>query len=182
MAILALPACAPVGDVARSGSQPPTAAGAEGADGVKDWTNVIGGLSVSDSDLQSQAPFEAVLPKGLGRIYLLDTEAEAPRQSVVEFDYDVPGIGRVVVEEAFPEVDAKEWPAYVELLVAQNGSELLQGTAVQVSVRGGKLALMTVSGDGKRCDIRWLEYEQLEVYVRGPSLDPGDCVALAEAV
>ena len=99
----------------------------------------------------------------------------------MEFDFAKSPYGQVVVEEITPEVSSKEWPDYVSLLVGQNGSEEMHGSASSLSVRGGSQALLTTSEDGSRTDIRWLEGPDLEIWITGPALDVDDCSKIAEA-
>jgi len=129
-------------------------------------------------------PFTPITPNNLGEVtgtYTTSPESASPADRVLEFDFAKSPYGQVVVEELSPEVSTKEWPSYVALLVGENGSEGMHGTASTFIVRDGAQALLTTSEDGARTDIRWLEGSDLEIWVTGPSLSVDDCAKIAAA-
>jgi hypothetical protein len=167
---------------------PAPAAEASLAPGVLDgntefesFDDAIGGVPTGDAKANDAVPFDVIEPQGLGDPvgeFMTDPTTAAPADRVVEFDFDTP-YGRVVIEEASPEVDPGGWQEYLDLLVKQNGSEDLHGSFGTQEVRAGQMALTTTSEDGQHTDIRWLENKSLEVYVRGPSLSPDACTKIA---
>jgi hypothetical protein len=186
LAVFLLPACADKAPTTQVGS------GSESTDlptdgGIGDnpaaYDNMIAGDKVdSQADAQLTVSIVVLEPTSLGDpvgIFVSD-KAVPSGERVVEFDFDTNLYGRVVVEEAPPEVPPGEWKAYLDLLVGENDNPQMHGQASVVEVRGGKLALITTTEDGSRSDIRWLENDALEIYVRGYTLKEADVMALAE--
>lgn len=149
------------------------------------WDNPIDGIPVaSEAAAQLLVPFEIKPPGGFGAplsIIVSPPNEIAAEGRVVAFIYDDPKYGRVTVKEHFPDIPPEQYNAENRSALDLNGQPNVSGTFEIVRIRGGKDALITTSADGSTSSIFWLE-GQIEIIIRGPTLDRAACIALAERV
>jgi len=177
-----LSACAaPAGSVgADSGGS--AEGGAEGAGVVP---NSIGGTRVASlADAKGSLLFDPIGPKGLGEptgVFVTPPE-ETGKSFAIELDYQVPGLGLIVVRESPPMMPASSWPDQVAAHVDSNGEPLVHGTSSSAIVRGDHLALLTVPEDGSTAYLSWYERDDLLLTVTGERLTPESLLKLVESL
>ncbi|MBI4259806.1 MAG: hypothetical protein HY658_04505 [Actinobacteria bacterium] len=177
---LVVVACGRRGDV---GSRPPADAG-NGAPSV-DWSNPIGGIPVDTAaEAQGYVAFAVRVPEGVGTVreILVSSPEEVSRESRgVAFLMDHPSLGLVVVIEHFPDVPVEDYEAAAQRVADADDPGTEDGTGRVTTVRGGKPALVTVSPDGSRSTIFWLE-DGVEFVVRGPDLNESEALGVIESL
>ncbi len=148
-----------------------------------DWSNPAHGVPVASMvAAQSLSPFPLHEPGGgLGTPQSIFVTGSGGPSPVFVFVYGTSRYGLVDVYEELPDVPPAEYDAANQRLLAYNGLPSTHGSSRIVSIRGGCQALMTVSEDGSRADIRWLE-GGVEYYVRGPSLSTAVAIQVAEGI
>jgi hypothetical protein len=106
VAVLSACAASPGSDAADSGGS--AEGGAEGAGVVPDS---IGGTRVASlADAKGSLLFDPIAPKGLGEpvgVFVTPPE-ESGKSFAIELDYQVPGLGLVVVRESPPMMPASD--------------------------------------------------------------------------
>ena len=148
--------------------------------------DAIGGVAVAGAAAANKdLPFTAFDPSGLGApngVYVSDPASTPATGGVIEFDYRVIGVGPVVVQEYAPEAPASTWPAQIAASIALNGQAFTHGTADEITIRGGRDALLLVSENGSQPMVQWYENDGMEMVVYGTGLSPDVAVAIAGKV
>ncbi len=149
-----------------------------------DWNHPLGNAPSEPSIAAAQAslPFTIQLPQDLGDPISVFANAppNLPDGAAVALVYDTKAYGRVVVLEQLPDVPdpASRLKSY-QTAVSYNGQPDVHGTATLVTIHGDVPALITTSEDKSMSDISWVENE-VETFVRGPSLTADEATTIAE--
>jgi hypothetical protein len=162
-----------------------------GEDGISPykWDDPMGGVRVTTAldPVQSKLPFDIHVPSHLGSprgIYLAKTEPyDPPEFKQIEFVYDSPRFGRVVVLEHHPGLpSAEEYTRYMEWMASSNGTPEMNGTAQIVRLPNGQNALFEQGPDGKTASINWYVSSPRgdhEIMILAPDLTLPEAVEIA---
>lgn len=153
------------------------------------WDDPMGGIPVTGAleTVQSELPFDIHVPSHLGSprgIYLAKTEPyDPPEFKQIEFVYDSPEFGRVVVLEHHPALpSAEEYTRYMEWMASLNGTPELKGTAEIVKLPNGLNALFEQGPDGKTASINWYVSSPQgdhEIMILAPDLTLPEAIEIA---
>jgi hypothetical protein len=144
------------------------------------------GETVTDMDsARALLSFDPLVPKGLGepsRILVSRPDDVAQDDRALGLVYDTASYGRVTVVEDLQHVSPQEYDSENKALLAENGNPNTHGSVEIIDVRDGQQALITTSEEGNLSQIFWLERDNLEISILGPSLNSEDCQKLANTI
>jgi hypothetical protein len=156
-------------------------------DNPVDWDRPIpAALEVPSIDQARPAlAFTPYVPTGLGspdRVLVTDPAIMGdPTSRVLALIYDLPSLGRVVVEEGIPQIPPAQFNSSWRQQIALNGSPDVHGTLSEATIRNGLEAFIGTSEDGSQSTILWLEGD-IEILITGPTLDRDQAVSLANSI
>lgn len=154
--------------------------------------NPLGTVPVRDTAAAARAfSFSVLVPQVFGDLrgaFVTDYAGIDPSYGeewrIIEFVYDHPQYGRVVIWEHAPPLPKEEYLANEEQTASLNGTPDFHGTATLVTLSSGQRALVERSADDTFSAIRWYMdgpgNRDFEIIIRARDVKPGNVTSIAE--